>query len=68
MWGLKGCSQSMIATKLDAENTTLLDSCIQCHMFTNTKYCSIKYSVKCSVNAIKLEINSWKKGAKHKGV
>ena len=31
----KGASQIVIATKLDAENTPLLDSCIQFFKYTN---------------------------------
>ena len=54
----------MIATKLDTENTTLLNSCIQVYMFTyifdmyTTQYATYKNSAKCNFNAIILEINS----------
>ena len=34
----------MIAIKLDAENTTVLDSCIQFYMFTNISDMCIKYA------------------------
>ena len=34
----------MIATKLDAENTIVLDSCMQFYMFTNISDMYIKYA------------------------
>ena len=51
----------MIATKLDTENPTLLDSCIQvtCSQISLIDIQN-KNSVKCNLNAINLEINSWK--------
>ena len=40
----EGSSQIVIATKLDGENTTLVDSFIQVYMFTNIYDVYTKYS------------------------
>ena len=55
--------QFVIAIKLGAENTIVLDSCIKFYMFTNisdvyTKYATSHKSAKCNLNATNLEINS----------
>ena len=60
---IKGTSLIMIATKLDAENTIVLNSCIQFYMLTNisdihTKYATSNNSTKCNLNAINSEMNS----------
>ena len=58
----------MNATKLDAESTTLLGSCIQFDMFTDifhirisdihTEHATLKKYAKCHLNARNLEIKS----------
>ena len=48
---------------LDAENTTALDSCIQIHKYAWNvlKVCNITNSATSNLNAINLELNSWRK-------
>ena len=61
----QNCIKTVIAIKLDAEHTTLLNSCIKFYMFTNisyidtcTKYATLTDSVKCNLNGMHLEIIS----------
>ena len=61
----------MIAAKMDAEYTIVLDSFIQFYMFQNisdmyTKYATQNNSAKCNLNTLNLEMNSRKKYTYHR--